>query len=146
MPYRIVGVLTFAISLFVLYIAVRGLTYGTDVAELAATLSRKEDLKIDAANFLLHWRVAGSFLLVLALLGLVAGVTMFFLRPWSCLVLLGMALLVLLWSLGPHLLGYTRYGFEQLDSIEMWIGFVSGVSSLYTYLRWKRRSGQESNA
>lgn len=146
MTYRIVGGLISAISIFVLYVAIRGLAYGDEATELASMVSLKYGVIIDPTDFMAHWRVGAGFLIILASLGLVAGVALFLLRPWSCLVLLGMTLFIVLGDIGYHLFGYARYGFERFEPVVSIIALLVGVASLYTYRKWTRRTRHASNA
>jgi hypothetical protein len=146
MAHRILGTLIAAVSVCVLYLSAQGLSGGTEFAELIATGASTHGLSVDPIDFLAHWRVVGVLVAAVGLLGLVAGIAMFVLRPWSWLVVFGIASVCLLVSVGGQLAGYSRYAFEAVDPPELLVLLLVALVSIFAYRKWKRVETHASDA
>ena len=146
MQHRIIGAVIAACSSYALYVASRGFLSGADFTKLAVTLGQVNGLSVDPVEFLAHWRVTAVLAAALAALGIVAGAAMVLLRPWSWLLVAGIASLCFLLSVGGAMSGYSRYAFESFDSMESLLLVALTAVSLYAYRRWKRTERHASNA
>jgi hypothetical protein len=146
MQHRIIGVAIVALSSYALYLGIRGWFGAADFTDFMVTLAQFNHLAVDRGDFLSHWRVASIVVISVATLGIVAGVAMFLLRPWSWLLLAGIALGSLLLSVGAAISGYPRYGFETFDRVESLLLLLLGLVSLYVFHRWPPVRSHASDA
>ena len=91
---------------------------------------------IEPADLLFHWRVAYALFAIGAMLALVAGIGMFLIRRWSCLLLMAIALAALAMSMLGRLSGYTHYGFEGGSLRDSSILVVVALLMYLAYRKW----------
>ncbi|SRR6266496_2823327 len=137
MLHRIIGTLIAALSAYAFYLAARALLGGADFTEFIVTLAQTRGLFVDRVDFLAHWRIVGVLVAFFAILGVVAGVAMFLLRPWSWLLVAGIALASLVLSVGGSIAGYSRYAFEGFEKMESLALLAVAAVSLYAYRKSK---------
>jgi hypothetical protein len=137
MLHRIFGALIAILSVYALYLAGRALSGGADFTEFMVTLAETRGLSVDRVDFLAHWRVVGVLVAFFAVLGVVAGIAMFLLRPWSWLLVAGIALVSLVLSVAGSIAGYSRYAFERFEKMESLALLAVAAVALYAYRKSK---------
>ena len=137
MLHRVFGALIAILSVYALYLAGRALLGGADFTEFMVTLAETRGLSVDRTDFLAHWHVVGVLVAFFAVLGVVAGIAMFLLRPWSWLLVAGIALVCLALSVAGSIAGYSRYAFESFEKMQSVALLALAAVALYAYRKSK---------
>src|SRR5262252_3417698 len=111
MQLRIAGAFVVAAAAYSLWLGLSAVLNARDLAGALTDLAPALGQSIDAAVFLLHWRVVYALYALAAATAMVAGVAMILRKRWSTVLLLAIAIGSLTFNIVGHVTGYIRYGF-----------------------------------
>jgi len=142
MQLRIAGAFVVAAAAYSLWLGLSAVLNARDLAGALTDLAPALGQSIDAADFLLHWRVVYALYALAAATAMVAGVAMILRKRWSTVLLLAIAIGSLTFNIVGHVTGYIRYGFEG-GLKDLLVLMIATVLSLVLYLKWPHASRDE---
>ena len=146
MTYRLIGAIIGLASAYFVFIGLRAIAADLQAAEGIAQFAQSYGSTIDPVHWLLHWHIWGAVTAFFALLGLVAGLALFFRKRWSLVLLATASVSAVLFHWLLAATTQLSYPFEKPHFVPALLLVVLALVSASLYRKWPASSSNESNA
>jgi uncharacterized membrane protein YfcA len=138
MLMRFVGALVVIAAATLVYVAVDGLSRGDEMARTLAMFAESNADPFDANDWRWRWRLSSGLLLILGMVGIVAGIGMVMRRRWALLLWCSLVTVLLVGQALTSVAGIAKYAFERTGWVEM--GATAALAAASWIAAWTTRT------